>query len=288
MGLSSGFESNAIGSLGAGLGGYGGGYGFGGGYGGGFGGIGLFGLLGLKGIGDLDGRGRRGDDDNCAREAAVLAAIANSKDATVAEGRALGAALITINDNVKDGNYAAAIQAERNTAQLAAQAQAFQIATDKSLDALAAAGVAQTAAIIARINQSEVDGLRDQLHETRRGRDLDAIRIENNNTNTNFNAQFQAQAQAQLQAQLDEHRRRWDARENEINIVNTNTNINAQAQAQAQAQSLRELDRDHRWNARFDALVSQNNKSNQDIVNLGTMVASGVQTPTSTNVNSKQ
>lgn len=281
MSLTSGFESNSIG-LGGGFGGFGG---FGGGFGG-FGGIAPIGLIGLNTLLDRDGRrGGCDNDDNCAREAAILAAIGNAKDTTVAEGRALASALFATNDAVKDGNYAAAIQAERNTAQLQAQAQAFQIATTAQFNEVKEAGVAQTAAILARINQAEVDSLRDQLLEQRRGRDLDVIRIENNNTNTNIQAQFQAQAQAQLQAQLEEHRRRWDARENEISIVNTNTNINAQAQAQQQQQAIRDLDRDHRWNQRFDALLSQTNKVGQDIVNIGAGTVTGTQTSTPTNNN---
>lgn len=57
----------------------------GGGFGGlGSGGFGAFGLIGLLGLDSL-GRKRGDGDDNCAREAAVLAAISNSKDATVAE-----------------------------------------------------------------------------------------------------------------------------------------------------------------------------------------------------------
>jgi hypothetical protein len=42
------------------------------------------------------------------------------------------------------------------------------------------------------------------------------------------------------------------------------------------------LDRDHRWNARFDALISQNQKVGQDIVNIGGLVAAN-QTSTPTN-----
>lgn len=290
MGLSSGFEANSIGGFGAGVGGFPTAFagGFGGGWGGGFGGIAPIGLVGLNNLFDRD-RGRRGNDDDCCdsnRNLAVLAAIGNAKDQTVDEGRAAAAAFALTNDNIKDAQYAAAIQAERNTAQLAQQAQAFQIQTEKSIDALAAAGVAQTASILARLNQAEVDRLRDELHETRRGRDLDIIRIENNNTNSNVNAQFQAQAQAQLQAQLDEHRRRWDNREIEINNINTNTAVATQLQQQQQQQAIRDLDRDHRWNNRFDALFSQQNKVAQDIVNIGgTVGANQTSTPTNNTVN---
>jgi len=276
-------NANEFNSVGGGFpGGFGGGFG---GFGGGIGGLGLVGLVGLNSFLGRDGErgGGCANDDNCAREAAILSAIANSKDTTVAEGRALAAAICATESSVKDGNYAAAIQAERNTAQLAAQAQAFAIAATAQFNEVKEAGVTQTAAILARINEVETQNLRDQLFEIRRGRDLDGIRIENNNTNTNIQAQFQAQAQLQLQAQLDEHRRRWDARENEINIVNTNTNINAQAQQQQQQQAIRDLDREHRWNQRFDTLLSQSNKVAQDIVNIGAGTVTGTQTSTPTN-----
>ncbi len=325
-------SGGGVAPFGAGFGGYGGG--FGGGFGG-FGGIAPIGLVGINNLFGRDrdhdhgGHGCKGrDNDDFEHPLAILAAIANAKDQTVAEGRAAAAAFSVVNDNVKDGNYAAAIQAERNTAQLSSQAQAFAIAATAQFNEVKEAGVAQTAAILARINQSEVDRLRDELHETRRGRDLDSIRIENNNTNTNIQAQFQAQAQLQLQRELeenrrrfdsreieinnintntnvqaqlqaqaqaqlvrdfDEHKRRWDARENEINITNVNTNVNAQAQAQAQAQNLRDLDRDHRWNARFDALQSATAKANNEIINIGGLVAaSQANTANPTNVNSKQ
>jgi len=222
------------------MGGIPGGYG---GFGSGLGGFGLFGLLGLRGIGGFGDEGRRADD-GCAREAALLQAISNAKDTTVAEGRSLGAAICATNDNIKDGNYAAAIQAERNTAQLSAQAQAFQIATDKSLDALAAAGVAQTAAILARINDAEVQGLRDQLFETRR---------------------------------------RVDTKEQEINIINTNTNVNQQFQAQAQLQTQRDFENQRRFDALFNSF-NQVNRTAQDIINLGTMTASGTQATNATNI----
>lgn len=150
--------------------------GFGGGWGGGFGGFGLFGLLGLRGIGDFDGR--RGGDDCCediknnARNLAILEAISNSKDQTVAEGRALGAAICDSEKTNLQQFYAAAIQASNNTQAIKDQATAFAIVNDKRFDDLAAAGVTQTATILARINDVETQGLRDQLtlERTRVGR----------------------------------------------------------------------------------------------------------------------
>ncbi len=307
MGLSSGFESNAIGLGGAGFptafaGGFGGGYG-------GFGGIAPIGLVGLNNLFDRDGRGH-GCNDECggvtslnadgiaaktaalvnqnADQNALLGAIAANNATTVAEGRALGSAICEAEKTTLNQFYANAVQQARLAQDIQNQASAIAIVADKRFDDLTAAGVNQTASILSRINDIENQNLRDQLFESRRGRDRSDLEISIQNTNTNVQAQLQGQLQAQLQAQLEDERRRWSSRENEINIINTNTNINAQAQAQAQAQSIRDLDRDHRWNSRFDALLAQSNKSNQDIVNLGTMVASGTQTPTSTNVHSKQ
>ena len=283
---------------------YGGG--FGGNWGGGFGGISPIGLVGISDLFDRDGRrGGCDNDDNCAREAAILSAISNSKDATVsegrgilaaiantndnvvAEGRALAAAVAITNGNIKDSQFALTLQGERNTAQLASQAQAFAIQADRAADEIKAAGVAQTAAILAKLNQSELDNLRDRLHASEhnsRTRDLE-IRIENNNTAVA--AQFQQQQQLQIQRELDEHRRRYDNREIEINNINTNTAIAAQSQAQFQQQAIRDLDRDHRWNARFDALLNQSNKVAQDIINVGSGIVGAAQTANPTNVNSK-
>jgi len=202
---------------------------------GGFGGLGLFGLIGLRGLGDLDGRsGHGGDGKGMIAENAILAAIGNSKDATVAEGRNLANAICESEKTALQQSYAAAIQAANNTQAIKDQATAFAIVADKRFDDLASAGVAQTAAILARINQTEIDNLRDQLAS---------------------------------------ERRRGDSREIEISINNSN----AQAQAQFQAQN-NALDR------KFDALFSQSNRNAQDIINFGTMAASGNQANQETNI----
>lgn len=296
-------NSSEYNALGAGVG-YGGGYGgnFLGGNGGA--GIGAFGLFGLLGIDSLTGRRHNNDDGGGPgrNELATLAAISNAKDATVSESRILAAAVTNAKDaTIAEGRglaaaicesektnlnqfYANAVQQARLAQDIQNQASAIAIVADKRFDDLAAAGVNQTAAILARINQSEVDSLRDQLHETRRNRDAKEVEIQINNSAVATQNQLQAQAQFQVQRDADDYRRRYQGREIEINNINTNTNVQAQLQAQAQAQ----LVRDFEHARRFDALFSQSNKSNQDIVNLGTMVASGVQTPTSTNVNSKQ
>lgn len=188
--------------LNGGYGGYGGGLG-------GFGGIGLFGLLGLRGIGGFGDEGRK-NDDGCRNELATLAAISNAKDATVAEGRALAGAICDSEKTNLQQFYAAAIQASNNTQAIKDQATAFAIVNDKRFDDLAAAGVLQTASILAKINDVETQNLRDQLFMERRNRDIDVIKIENNNTNTNIQNQFQAQAQVQAQRDF-ENQRRFDS-----------------------------------------------------------------------------
>ena len=198
-------NSSEFNSVGAGYGGFGG-------FGGGMGGFGLFGLLGLKGIGDLDGR--RDGKDGCGgpgvNELATLQAISNAKDTTVAEGRALGEAICESEKTTLTQFYAAAIQAANNTQAIKDQATAFAIVADKRFDDLSAAGVAQTAAIIAKLNQTELDNLRDQLHSERRRCDARDLEITIQNSNTNVNTQLQAQAQAQLVRDY-EHSKRFDS-----------------------------------------------------------------------------
>lgn len=227
-------EFNQVGSgVGAG------GLGFGGM--GGFGLVGLFGLLnqGRRGGGGLfGGGGDDGGDGNGIAQAAILTAISNAKDATVAEGRALSAAICDAEKTNLQQFYASAIQAGNNTQAIKDQATAFAIVNDKRFDDLAAAGVLQTATILAKINQTEIDNLRDELAETRRGRDRDGIEISINNSN----AQSQAQAQLQLQSQNYEISRR------------------------------------------FDILANQINRNSQDVINFGTMAASGNQANQQTNV----
>lgn len=214
------------------------------GYGGfgGFGGIGLVGLIGLLGRRGLGGDG----DDNCAREAAILAAISNSKDATVAEGRGLAAAICDSEKTNLQQFYAAAIQSANNTQAIKDQATAFAIVNDKRFDDLAAAGVAQTAAIIAKLNQTELDGLRDQLtlERTRVGR------FEAKEEITQLGIAFGNQIQA------------------------ANSNVVA---VQTQIGQLTNV---------IHALASQLNKTSNDVINFGTMAASGNQATQTTNVKS--
>lgn len=213
-------------SVGGGFGGFGGGYG-------GIGGIGLFGLLGLRGIGGLDGDGHRrgGGEDNCcediknnARNLAVLEALSNGKDATISEGRALAGAICDLGKTNLQQFYAAAIQTANETQAIKDQAIALAIANNQNITELKEAGVNQTAAILARLNQNEIDELRDRLFSERRRGDSREVEISINNT---ANAQ-QAQVQAQFQSQNDFLVRKFHDFDNQINstkqgIINLGT-----------------------------------------------------------------
>jgi hypothetical protein len=293
MSLTGNLETNSIGGFGGGYGGFGG-----------FGGGGiieglLLGTLLRGGRGGLFGGGEGGGDclsaDGIAAKTALLinqntdqnallGAIASNNATTVAEGRALAGAICESEKTNLQQFYAAAIQNANLTQSIKDQASAYAVVADKRFDDIALQSSQQTTAILARIGQSELDNLRDQLHETRRSRDSKDVEIQIQNSNVNTNSLFQAQAQAQYQRDADEHRRRADFKEIEINNINQNTNVQAQLQAQNQWQTQKDFENQQRW----ATLFSQQNKAGQDIVNLGTMVASGVQTPTSTNVNSKQ
>ena len=98
----------------------------GGGFGGGFGGFGGIAPIGLIGINNLFDRDRRGggDDDNCGKNIALLAAINNAKDQSVAEARALGAAVCESEKTNLQQFYAQAIQASALQNQTSAQAVA--------------------------------------------------------------------------------------------------------------------------------------------------------------------
>jgi len=178
---------------------------------------------------------RRGDDKGAIAENAILAAIGNSKDTTVAEGRALGAAICEAEKTTLNQSYAAAIQAANNTQAIKDQATAFAIVNDKRFDDLAAAGVTQTATILARLNQTEIDNLRDQLFTERRRGDNREIEI----NIANSNSQTQAQAQAQFQAQNDFLVRKFNEFDNQINntkqgIINLGTMVASGTQAAAE------------------------------------------------------
>jgi hypothetical protein len=212
-----------------------------GGFGGmGFGGMGGFGLIGLLGIGDLLRRDHRhgedGDGGGCAREAALLAAIANvkddgrastlglaaaignAKDVSVQEARGIGAAICDAEKTNLQQFYALAIQNSNDTQAVKDQATAFQVANDNKFDALAAAGVNQTAAILARINDAEVQRLRDELELSRHACRSKEVEISIQNTNTAIATQMQQQQQMQQQAKF-EHDRRFDALFGQVAII---------------------------------------------------------------------
>lgn len=271
---------------------------YGGGNCGNFGGNNLIELLIASQLFGRDGFGRGGHghfpfpfpnpckDDND-HPLAILAAVAGAKDATIGEGRAILAGLA----NNKDVTVAEAraisnaiCDSEKTNLQ---QFNALAIQNSNNTQSIKDQATLQHAAILAAINNSEVQRLRDDLHESRRRCDNRDLEIQIQNTNTNTNAQFQAQSQAQLQRDFDEHRRRWDNREIEINNINTNTNVQAQLQQQQQAQILRDRERDHDWNLKFNALFNQQNKVAQDIINIGSGIVGANQTSSPTNVNSK-
>lgn len=215
MSLSGALENQNIG--GGGFGGWGG-----------FGGIAPIGIIGLNTLFDQN-RNKNGNDGDCcedvknnARNLAVLQAIQNTTDVTVAEGRATLAAVCDAEKTTLQQFYANAIQNANNTQSIKDQAAAFAVVNDARFDAIERAGVNQTAAILARINDVENQNLRDQLLEVRRGRDVQDIKIENNNTNTQIQAQLQAQAQLQSQREFD-NIRRFDTIFGSFNQLNRNT-----------------------------------------------------------------
>lgn len=243
-------------SVGGGYGGFGGGFG----QGGILEGIILASLLGRGGRGGL--LGGDGGSDNVSLSAdgiaaktaalvnqnadqnALLGAIQAANIQNINESRALGSAVCEAEKTNLQQFYTAAIQSANNTQAIKDQATAFAIVADKRFDDLSAAGVAQTAAILARINDAEVQSLRDQLHG---------------------------------------ERRRGDAKDVEISIQNSNINTQAQAQAQFQVQTQRDNDLHRRLDGVFNSF-NQLNRNTQDVINFGTMAASANQANSQTNV----
>lgn len=270
---------------------------------GGFGGFGGGGLLEAIVLGSIFGNGNgfgRGghdhghfpfphpckDDDNN-HPLAILAAIAGAKDATIGEGRAGLAAIANAKDTtVAEARALSSAICDAEKTNLI-QFNALAIQNSNNTQSIKDQATLQHAAILAAVRDTEVNRLRDELHNERRGRDNRDLEVRIENVNTNTNVQLQAQAQLQLQRDLDDLRRRGSDREIEINNINTNTNVQAQLQAQAQRQAIVDLDRDHRFNARFDALLNQQNKVAQDIINIGSGIVGAAQTANPTNVNSK-
>jgi hypothetical protein len=175
---------------------------------------------------------------------ALLGAIAGAKDATIAEGRSLGAAICESEKTTLNQFYANAVQQARLAQDIQNQASAFAIVNDKRFDDAQAQAANNTAAILSRINDVENQGLRDQLFEARRGR---------------------------------------DAKETEITINNSATAVQAQLQAQSQWQVQRDHDTERRFDAIFNSF-NQLNRNTQDVINFGTMAASANQANSQTNV----
>jgi len=197
----------------------------------------------------------------------------------VAEARATGVLVNAVSDKVCELEktsmqqfYAQAIQAANIASEQKAQAVALAIAQDQKTDAA-------TAAILARINQSEVDSLRDSLLLERRRSDAKEVEISINNSNTSIASAIAAQSQAQLQAQLqlvrdgfDAERRKVTDREIEINLTNSNTSIQSQIQAQAQAQAQKQAQDKFDIDRKFDLLFGQVAQARQEVINTGLMV----------------
>lgn len=267
--------------------------GFAGGYGGGglVEGLVLASLLGRGGIGNncndhghmphnynYNGGGGHGHD--CLKDMFILKAVGDNKDTIVNEGRGLAAAIASSKDvnvaqfaalageicdtrfdlsksvsdvgmalskeicdirgDVKDSTYALTLQNITNTQGIKDQALAFQIANDRKFDELSREGERNTAIILAKLNQTELDHLRDELHGSRR---------------------------------------RFADREIEINIQNT-------AIAQQQQQQAQFANQRHDFDRKFDVLFSQVAKSNQDIINVGGLMAGVAQSANPVNVKS--
>jgi hypothetical protein len=175
--------------------------------------------------------------DQNADQNALLGAIASLKDVNVGEFRGIGAGICGLNAAIKDGNYAAAIQAERNTNELSTQATAFAVAASRE------AGT-NTAAILATIASNKEQDLRDRI--------------------------------IALELRQVEERRRHD--DEKIQIINTNNNVNTLTAIQ----SVKE-DADRKFLTLFGSF-NQINRTAQDIINLGTMTASGTQATAATNI----
>jgi hypothetical protein len=242
----------------------------GGGFGGfgGFGGIAPIGLVGINNLFGRDGHDHKGcnDGSNVNAPLFIQKSIYDAKDSLNEaidsardnlDGRldslkdSLTSRIENVGDAVCDSEktnlqqfYQAALQAQANTTSIKDQATQFFIANDNRFDALAAAGVSQTAAILARINDAEVQRLRDELNYSHR---------------------------------------RSDAQEIEIRINNSANAVQAQAQGQFQVQTQRDNDLHRRLDG-FIGSFNQLNRNTQDVINFGTMAASGNQANQQTNV----
>lgn len=225
------------------------------------GGGGIIGLLIALGLITRGGNGGLFGGDGNAINPAILAAIQSGQISTVAEFRAMSEEICSVKDAVKDGNYAAAIQAERNTNEILAQTTAFQVATNAQFDAVnrEIAGVAlqgerNTSVILNAMKD-------DRIRELEKNEIILANR---------------------LAEEREERRHDKRGHADEINIINTNTNINSLFQQQQQKQE----QRDYENNRRFDTLFNQVAKSGQDIISVGSVLNGISQTANPVNVKS--
>lgn len=247
--LSNASEFNALGGGLAGSAGFGGvGYG---GMGMGIPPVGLFGLFGGRGFGN-DGEHHHGRDHGCEGTLFMMNQLSNVKD-TIQNAKdsldqridssrdslsdrldnakdaltsrvegvkdevcSLKDRICDAKDAIKDGFYATAIQAERNTTEIKNQATAFQIANDRKFEELSREGDRNTALILAKINQDTIDELREKLELSRRRVTDRELEINITNTNTNIQNQLQAQAQFQTQKSNDIDRK-FDLLFNQLN-----------------------------------------------------------------------
>lgn len=141
----------------------------------------------------LRGRDGLGGGDGCARDAAILAAISNGKDATVAEGRNLADAICSVKEQSASQAFALSTLASQNTQSIKDQNTAFAAIVDRRFDDIQTQITSGNAVILAKLNQTEIDNLRDQLDRERRRGDSREVEISINNTNQQMQAQFQAQ-----------------------------------------------------------------------------------------------
>lgn len=176
-------------------------------------------LLLMKSVGDLKDTIANAKDAVSDRvedtKDAITSRVESAKDVLVNEARSLDKEICDTKSAVKDGFYQLAIQAERNTSEIKNQAQLNHLDNDRKFDALSREGERNTALILAKLNQTELDNLRDQLHGERRRGDSREIEVNIANTNTNV--------LTAIQSIRNENDRKFDVLFNSFNQLNRNT-----------------------------------------------------------------
>lgn len=236
--------------------------------GGGFGG--MNGILGIAALGLIFGRGGRGglfggDGGDCggggaetrlqsnADTLALLNAIGQSKDATTSGFSNTALALSQGFSNVRDSIQASTFLLNK---ELCDVNQNVSSQGCQTREAVQNDGDKTRALLVARFQQEDATRIAEQ------------------------NARIVA---LETQCHHDRHHA-----ETQLSISNTNTAVAQQQQQQRQDNE----DRRHRellsaFVAIGNTIQSQRNRSEQDIINLGTMLASGTQTPTTTQIGNK-